>query len=106
MARRTSVRKHSSEEVQGEGSFVVLSSLKVDEVRALRKADKDDKDFDAFEGGMKILAQHIVDWDWVDDDGTLLPLPKESPDVVGQLTNEEADFLSELLTTSSVASKN
>ena len=96
MAKRTSVRRFNTEEVQGEGSYVILSSLKVDEVRELRKKGKDE-DFDAFEGGIALLTQHILKWDWVGDDGKPLPLPKDDPTVVGQLTHEEADFLSDLL---------
>lgn len=112
MARRTSVRRYDTEEVQGEGSFVVLSSMKVKEVRALRLASKqakaageDDGDA-AFEGGLKILADHIVDWDWVDDGDKPLPLPKDDPNVVDELTNDEADFLSDLLTDGGQETKN
>lgn len=96
MAKRTSVRKFSTEEVQGEGSYVILSSLTVNEVRELRKKGKDE-DFDAFEGGIDLLTAHILKWDWVDNEGKPLPLPKNDPTVVGQLTHEEADFLSDLL---------
>lgn len=102
MARRVSVVKHDTEEVQGEGSYVVLSALKVKEIRVLRqqaKSEGEDKGaVDPFEGGLEILSAHIIDWNWVDDDGDLLPLPKDSPDVVGELTNDEAEFLSNLLT--------
>lgn len=96
MAKRTSVRKFNTEEVQGEGSYVILSSLKIDEIRELRKASKDDK-YDIFEGGLEMLEKHILKYNWVGDDGKPLPLPKNDPSVIGQLTHEETEFLSSLL---------
>ncbi len=96
MAKRVSVVKYETDEVQGEGSYVVLSALKVKEIRALRQKGKDDET-DAFEGGLEILAKHVVDWNWVDDDGKPLDLPKDNSDVIDELTNEEAELLSELL---------
>jgi len=63
MSKRKSVRTYTSEEVQGEGSKVVLSSVKVREIRRLRKLG-DTPDFDEFEGGIELLAKHIVSWNW------------------------------------------
>lgn len=96
MAKRISVRKFDTEKVQGEGSYAILSSLKVDEVRKLRIQGKD-PEFDAFEGGMELLAEHIVEYNWVDDEGELLPLPSEDPTVIGKLTHAEADYLADLM---------
>jgi len=99
MAKRTTVKRFDTDEVQGEGSYVVLSSLKVKEIRHLRNADKaKDNDFDAFDEGCKLLAQHIVDWNWVDDEDQPLPLPKGKVSVIDMLTNEESEFLSDLMT--------
>ena len=100
MAKRTTVRRFDTEEVQGEGSFVVLSSLKVKEVRRLHKltdVKEGEEEPDAFEEGVKMLANHIVDWDWVDDDGNPLPKPKGKISVIDMLTNEESEFISDLL---------
>lgn len=94
MAKRTSIVKHETDEFQGEGSFVVLSAMKVREVRELRRLDDD---ADGFEIGIQMLADHIIEWNWVDDEGESLPLPKDDPEAIGRLTNSEADFLSELL---------
>jgi len=125
MAKRRSITKHDSSEVQGEGSFVVLSGVKVKEMREARKQSRrariararrdaelennplaevpeDDEDLE-FEGGIQMLTAHIVDWNWVDDDGNPLPLPKERPNVVDELTNEESEFLVEILTGSEEA---
>jgi len=96
MAKRTSLKKRDTSEVQGEGSYVVLSSLTVKEVRKARKVGRD-PECDAFEEGIKLLARHIVAWDWVDDEGKPLPLPKDSPGVMDELTNEESELLANLL---------
>lgn len=101
MAKRTTVRTHKTDEIQGEGSFVMTTSVKVKEIRAARAA-ADAEDSDGFEDGLRMLSDHIVDWDWVDDDGKDLPTPKDDPDVIGELTNEEAEFLAHLL----IGSKN
>lgn len=96
MAKRRSVVSHKSDEVQGEGSFVVTTAVKVREIRQIRKHAADE-DFDDFEGGISLLAKHIVKWNWVDDEGKLLPCPKEDPEVINELTNEESEYLVGLL---------
>ena len=107
MAKRVSVVRHDTEAVQGEGSFVVMTSMKVSEVKELRKANKaaekaekegEASEFDDFAQGLAMIAAHILDWDWVDDEGDALDLPKDNPSVVEKLTHQEADFLSDLLT--------
>lgn len=96
MAKRRSVRRHKSDEVQGEGSFVVTTAVKVKEIREIRK-HSEDPDFDDFEGGIGLLAKHIVKWDWVNDEGDPLPCPKDDPSVIDELTNEESAYLVGLL---------
>lgn len=96
MAKRRSVVTHKSDEVQGEGSFVVTTAVKVKEIRQIRKHAKD-TDFDEFEGGIALLAKHVIKWNWVDDEGKPLPCPKDDPKVIDELTNEESEFLVGLL---------
>ena len=105
MPKRQSVKTHKSDEVQGEGSFVVTTEVKVKEIREIRKAAKD-KDYDDFEGGIKLLAEHVVKWNWVDDEGKDLPCPKEDPTVIDELTNQESEFLVGLLMGSKDEAKN
>lgn len=99
MPKRKSVKKHKSDEVQGEGSYVITSGVKVKEIRKIRKLSAEDESFDEFEGGITLLGKHILAWNWVDDDGNPLPVPKDSPetDVIGELTEEEAEWLVGLL---------
>jgi len=100
MPKRQSVQRHFSDEVQGEGSWVILAAVKVREIRVLRKLGDNPK-FDEFEGGIKLLTKHIVDWNWVDDEGEPLPKPRETADVIDELTNGETEFLVNLLIGSS-----
>lgn len=99
MAKRISTKKFSTAEVQGDGSFVILSSVKVGEQRDYFE-QKDDEDFDKIEWGVELLIKHIVDWNWVDDDGEPLPLPKDDPDVIDELTNAESELIAKLLVSS------
>ena len=96
MPKRKSVKRHDTVEVQGEGSYVVTSGVKVREIRRIREL-AEDEDFNEFEGGIALLSRHIVEWNWVDDDGQPLPLPKDSPNVIDELTEEEAELLVGLL---------
>jgi len=124
MAKRVSSRKRDSEKVQGEGSWVELTGLKVKEMKAQRvraeaernklrdynkKLKKHKKlqaedpeledmepyetDFDYLIEGIKSLRGHVLDWDWVDDEGSPLPKPQENPEVFDELTDDELTFL-------------
>jgi len=79
--------------------------MKVKEIRAMRKLAAED-DYDAFEGGLKMLADHLLDWNWVDDEDNPLPLPKNDPSVIDELTSAESEFLANLLMGEDKAEKN
>lgn len=104
MPKRQTVKRYETDEIQGEGSFVKVSGVKIREIRKIKKLS-DDPDYDQFEGGLEMVANHILDWNWIDDEGEPLPLPKDDPAVVDELTNQETEYLAELLI-GSVASKN
>jgi len=105
MSKRQSVKTHKTDEVQGEGSFVVTTAVKVREIREIRKHAAD-PEYDDFEGGIGLLARHIVKWNWVDDEGNSLSSPKEDPKVIDDLTNKESEFLVGLLMDKEDSSKN
>lgn len=96
MPKRQSVKKHDTSEVQGEDSYAVLSAVKVKEIRVIRKLAKTEN-FDEFEGGVSLLAKHVIGWNWVDDDGEPLPIPKDNPEVIDELTDDESKFLVNLM---------
>lgn len=95
MPKRQTVRRFDAKEVQGEDAFVVVSSVKVKEIRVLRQMGTDSEDFDAFEEGLKLIAKHVIDWNWVDDEGKKLPVPSKEHSVVDELTQEEVSFLTD-----------
>jgi hypothetical protein len=97
MAQRTPVQTHKTPKLQGEDSYVKMSLVKVGEVRALRKREATEEDFNSFEEGLKLLAAHIVEWNWVDDAGEPLPSPLNNDAVLDLLTEEEATYLVEVL---------
>ena len=97
MAKRGNVTKYPTLELQGEDSYVVLKAVKVSEIRAARKASETEPDFDDFEGGIEMARKHVVGWNWVGDDGNPLPLPKDEPKVMSELTTDEITFIVNLL---------
>lgn len=104
MPKRQTVKRHATDEIQGEGSYVIVTGVKIGEIRKIKKLSED-PEYDQFEGGLEMVADHVREWNWVDDEGKPLPLPKDDPLVVDDLTNEETEYLAELLI-GSVASKN
>ena len=119
MAKRRSVKKVPTVELQGEGSYVVVSAVKTKEIKQtrrlsqeaakaqeavdkLRKAGDEDvedvESFDGFQAGLDMIQRHLVDWNWVDDNDVLLPKPKDHPEVVDELSTDEVTFLANLLT--------
>jgi len=104
MPKRATVKRHETVEIQGEGSYVVVTGIKVRDIRKLREKVKD-PDLDQFNESLLLVAGHIIEWNWVDDDEEPLPVPAKNPEVMDELTNEEAVFLTELMI-GSVAAKN
>ncbi len=106
MAKRQGIIKHNSDAVQGEGSWVKIRNLKVGTVRKLqktatlnRKISKDDTEFDelSFDIGIDTIIDHVVDWNWVDDNDKPLPKPSDDKKVADELTTEELSFIGEIL---------
>ncbi len=131
MPKRQRIQKFLSTKVQGEDSWVKVSPLTVAEMRLNREkrqeADKTAKEWlkavklaegenqepperpeplDFFELGLDTLRQHVVEWNWVDDDGTPLPQMPEHPEVVELLTDTEVGFLGDCIQGSEEAAKN
>ena len=105
MVERKRVRKIPSDEIQGEGSWVVVARITVGEIRTKQKAGRK-KGADIFGLTMDILKTHVLEWNWVDDDGEPLPQPKDDPDVIDQLVEFETVFLANHITGSEADAKN
>ena len=92
MPKRKRITRYESDEIQGEGSWVRIGTLTVEEMRESRK-DVKKKDHDPFELGVKVIANHVFEWNWVDDNGEPMPQVPECPEIVDKLTDDEIGFL-------------
>lgn len=80
---------------QGENSWIELSmpTIKENRENQVQIQDLSTKDPDrANEVANAFFAQHVKNWNWVDDDGNDLPHPS-SPDVYELLLPDELVFL-------------
>lgn len=120
---RRSVHRYETEAVQGEGSWVEVKRMtlgeskavqhksqklaaKVAKMKAAAVAAGDDEALlaagiyeqnEGWKAGLEMFATKVVGWNWLDDDGNPLPLPRENPDVLDELTDEEIALISELI---------
>ena len=92
MPQRKSTKKVNSEAVQGEGAYVVLKKVTVGmwkETRAkIALPDADSMTID-----LETIRDHVVEWNWVDDDGEPWPVPSQDENVLDALTIDEKSFL-------------
>jgi hypothetical protein len=75
-----------SDEVQGEGSWVDFQRPTWGMIGELPADDR---------SGKRLLELAIVGWNWTDDDGAPLPLPRDNPGMVDTLPQPEAQWLME-----------
>ncbi len=98
MPSRQNVTEMPSPEVQGDGSWVKFRKLTVKEMKViLGRSDEDLSPLESFVEALRMYIDHVVEWNWVDDDGNPLPQPNQDPAVVDLLTNEEVMFLGQAL---------
>lgn len=95
MPRRQNRRRVETLSVQGDDSYVVVSLPHVSEIEEVMEQSGDN--LESFKAGSMIIAKHVHEWNWVDDDGGDLPLPNSGNDNVGLLTTEEFKLLIELM---------
>jgi len=93
MAQRLNITTHASDAVQGEGSYVKVRAVTWGESKRLALAFEGMDMATKFEAADDQLVQRVVEWNWVDDEGVVLPLPKDDPTVVDRLTDAERGFL-------------
>lgn len=113
MPERKRTRKFASDEVQGEGSWVTATTMTVAgqrKVLTALAAVKGKEGLEAtlanFEVGVKVIKTHVKTWNWVDDDGKPFLQPKDDPEVLEHLTDQEVKFLSECIRGSEKDAKN
>ena len=59
----------------------------------LEDLDDFETDIDALGYGIGKLKVHVLDWNWLDDNGDPLPKPKEDETVFDELTTDEVTFI-------------
>jgi hypothetical protein len=90
MPQRQNQVKIKSDEVQGEGSFVIFRRLTFGQTREFGPLLKDENKY--VEGVNALLTACVAEWNWVDDAGKPLALPSEGLDL-NTLANDEILFL-------------
>jgi hypothetical protein len=89
MASRKSTFKVGSEEIQGEDSYVVFHQMSFGMVlEAMKKGEGKTKPDEEKDFTERLLKDAVVEWNWVDDNGDLLPLPSKGLVIESLLTNE------------------
>jgi len=125
MPQRKNVVRTSTVEVMGEDSYVLVRKITTAEAREVlelhqtRKASLREKASekklpqdlrsvyveelqagdakDALEEALKRYADHIIEWNWVYEDGKTMPLPADDPTVLVALTGDEIRVLAKAL---------
>lgn len=82
-------RRFETPEVQGDDSYVVATLPTVGEVQPIVEMEAAGRD--TFEAKRAIVTDHVVEWNWVGDDGRPLPVD------VDLLTTDEYELLIDLL---------
>jgi len=95
--RQSTTTRLDSSEVQGDGSFItVTSKIKWKEIRHLRNLATDETGaVDNLQLGMDTIAKMIIAWNWTDEEGIPLPVPAENPSILDELTSDEMTWLFE-----------
>lgn len=76
--------------IQGDDAWVRIKRIQVGQWLQLQEDGGSRSLAEATRRGLEILRDHVLEWNWVDDDGNPLPQPKDDPDVINRLTDEEA----------------
>ncbi len=87
-------RTVSSDQIQGEGSFVKFKNLSIQEVLEFTGGNNGKTDpKEAGKLGLELLNIMIVDWNWVDDNDEPLPIPAQNPGTIAGLPFQESTWL-------------
>lgn len=105
MAKRKSTRRISTDEVMGDGSYVIAKSIPYSVVRkALQMDDGGMSKLEQSDYVSQIIIDALVKWDWVDYDDKPLDVPTTIEELVETINTSELKFLiSELIGSESKA---
>jgi hypothetical protein len=84
---------------QGEDASITIVIPTVGEMRAQGNSTRNlDRASDEMENSARAyLSRHVRAWNWVDDEGKPMPKPHDNPDVFGDLTPDELEFIGNAL---------
>jgi hypothetical protein len=99
MPQRKAIRQVPTPTVQGDDSWVKVHRLEMGKWLAYQANGdgKEDTQIEQARRGLRLMAELIVGWNWVDDDGAPLPQPGTDPAVLERLTDEETNLLMGIL---------
>lgn len=89
MPERQSRKKYDSAKVQGNDSWVLVERMTVADLREAQDTPAEQD----MEYTLGLFERKVIDWNWVDSDGALMPNPQEDPGVLDTLTDQEFGFL-------------
>ena len=93
MSKRPTTIKVDASSVQGEGAYIIFKRLTWGERRDyLKKYIALETPEERSKSSLQFLLDHLVDWNWVDEKGDPLPLPKNAKGEAA-LYEEEGNFL-------------
>ncbi len=109
MPERQNVRTIETPQLQGDDSWIKIKAMSVAQYncraainRSLNTMDATAEDYEDRVAALdresnQLMAECVVDWNWVDDDGNPLPKPHNNPDAIRKLTMPELMFIGEQL---------
>lgn len=103
--KRLSAKRYDSDAVQGEGSYVVLMRPNMRQMKEVMSANKanghtpteEERNLANLEAAIKLVGELLIEWNWVDEEGKALPLPRKDKKIMESLTDLEVNFLAGLL---------
>jgi hypothetical protein len=107
--QRKNVQRYDTPDLQGSGSWVEVRLALIGESKAFMKeserlrreslgVESGSEEAEALEAeasklGEDWYSKNVLAWTWKDEDGNVLPLPRDNPDVLDKLTTPELQFL-------------
>lgn len=88
-----------SDAVQGEGSWIEVVGLTLGETKRIAAATEANGGNSSAQVELteQHIREHLVNWNWLDNNGDPLPLPKDDAAVLDRLYIEEITFISKAI---------
>ena len=87
----------TTEAVQGEDSYLKVKRFTMAESKEFEQLIKNGALEQRSAAWLKFAAAHVLEWNWVDDDGEPFPQPQDDPAVLGKLTMAEMSVIEDVI---------